>query len=81
MGDGTPIPSDSLAAPQFGFEIKIFDGTKELTTITKEGYTYHGNFGMNLKLLSGSLRTKSSEIVFFDSVAKGIVENIKGLTR
>jgi hypothetical protein len=77
MGDGTPLPSDSLRGPLVSYEVYIKDGETLLTTVSEGDMEYYGKMAVRLKLLAGQLRSKSDEISLVDSVSGNIVEKIK----
>ena len=79
VGDKTPFPTDSLAYPHYDYEIKVLDGAKELTTITRKNLTFHGGVAMNLMVMAGRLRKKTDENVFIDAFSKEIVASIEEL--
>jgi hypothetical protein len=79
VGDETPFPTDSLAYPHYDYEIKVMDGAKELATITRKNLAFSGGLMMNIKVMAGSLREKSDEIVFIDALSEEMVAAIEEL--
>ncbi|MBB1269117.1 hypothetical protein [Shewanella sp. SR44-3] len=79
VGDATAIPSDSLAYPIYDYEIKVKDGDKLLTTISRKNLVFNGGFAMNLKLMGGLLRDKSDETVFIEALSKTVAKSIQEL--
>jgi hypothetical protein len=77
VGDATPFPSDSLAYPHFDYQIKVLDNAKEITNISKIDLAFSGGLLMNLEVIAGSLREKSDEVIFIDTLAETIVNAIK----
>jgi len=57
----------------------ILDNAKEITNISEKDLVFKGGFTMNLKVMSGSLREKSDEVVFINALSKEIVESIKNI--
>ncbi|MCV2401730.1 hypothetical protein OFY17_02420 [Marinomonas sp. C2222] len=81
VGDKTPITSDSLAYPMFDYTITVQNGAKEVSTISRKGLTYSGDFTMNLKVAGGRLRKKSDEEVFIKALVDSISETIQSFKK
>ncbi|WP_324172046.1 hypothetical protein [Sulfurimonas sp.] len=79
VGDATPIPTDSLAYPNYSYSIKIMNNKKLLGTINKDKLTFRGGFVMNLEIIAGTLRDKKYELEFIDALANTIFKDIKNL--
>lgn len=79
VGDETPLKSDSLAYPIFAYKIEVIDAGEVIKTIERKNLTYSGGFGMNLRVMSASLRDKKHEIKFAEAIANTIVKQVSQL--
>jgi hypothetical protein len=80
MGDETPVKSDSLGYPFFGYDIKVLDNNQ---TVLREKHIenlqFKGGFTMNIKALAGQLRDKEDELPFIEAFANTIAESIEAI--
>ncbi len=79
VGDQTPFPSDSLAYPNYDYEIEVVNKEKKIEEIKRENLAFKGGFAYNLKVIAGTLRDKKYEIDFAQALANKIFEEIKSL--
>jgi len=81
LGDGTPLPSDSLAYPELTYSADILNASKKLRSIKNKKIFYNGGMLMNAQVALGGLRDKKYELEFIDTFAKGIAEDINKLMK
>ncbi|MEX0336896.1 hypothetical protein [Vibrio tubiashii] len=79
VGDQTSIPSDSLAPPQFDYDVQLSGNEKPVMLIDRNKLAYDGGFAFNLQVLAGSVRDKSAENDFAEAIANQVVEDIEKL--
>jgi hypothetical protein len=81
VGDATSFSSDSLAYPDFSYEIEVIDNGKVIKKVGAKGLVYKGGFAMNLQVMAASLRDKKYEVKFTDALANTIVKRVSQLSR
>ncbi|MDR2081672.1 MAG: hypothetical protein LBP54_07310 [Campylobacteraceae bacterium] len=78
MGDETPVKSDSLGYPLFGYNIKVLDNNQTiLREIDRRDLIFKGGFATNVKALAGQLREKEDELQFIDAFAETVTKSIE----
>lgn len=79
VGDKTPVPTDSLAYPDYAYRIDLMNGADKLATLEKNKLTFKGGFAMNLKVMAGALRDKKYELEFVEAFANSLVQQVVAL--
>ncbi len=79
VGDQTPIPSDSLAYPNYSYTIDVMNNDQSIGIIKRDNLTFKGGFTMNLQIIAGTLRDKKYELEFIEALANKIFKDIENL--
>lgn len=79
LGEQSTTPSESLAYPNYDFEISVVNGRhpeQVLTRIVEKNRVFKGRFIMNIDVQAGRLDKKSDEVAFIDGIAKAIARSL-----
>ncbi|RUM62523.1 MAG: hypothetical protein DSZ03_06560 [Sulfurimonas sp.] len=79
VGDKTPIPSNALAYPSYGYRIDVMDGDTLLTSIVQDTKNFRGGLAMSKQVVTKSLNDKRYENTFINAVVKDIFKSIESL--
>ncbi len=77
LGDATPLPSDSLAAPEFEYQIKLAQGQEMKTVVSRDNLVYKPGFASSLKIIGGGLRDKEDELPFVEALVNTLIDDIE----